>query len=170
MQNRRIADMSWRPPSAKRLPITMSRPCSIERVQQFGDVLGDVLTVGIDLHDAGVSVLDGVAEAGAQRAADTEVDRQSHDLGAGRASQRLGAVGAAVVDHQTFEAERSDVGDDVGDAGLLVVGRHHDERARRGRRRRRGVSGHAARVRSAGPPAARAPRPWCAAVLAAARR
>ena len=41
----------------------------IEGRQQLGDVLGDVLTVGVDLHDAVVAVLHRVAEAGAQGAA-----------------------------------------------------------------------------------------------------
>ena len=69
MQNRRIAGHV--------VPAAIGEPAAdhhvevlrIERLQQLVDVLGDVLPVGIDLHDARVATLDCVAEAGAQRAA-----------------------------------------------------------------------------------------------------
>ena len=86
-----------------------------------------MLAVAVDLHDGVCPVIDGVAEAGAKRAADAEVDRQSNDDRTGLLGHLGGVVGAGVVDDDAVVALRADGGDDVGDARLFVVGRHDDD-------------------------------------------
>ena len=63
-----------------------------------------VLAVAVDLHGELVAVLERVAEAGLDGAADAEVERQAEDVRARRGGDRGGAVGRAVVDDDDLEA------------------------------------------------------------------
>ena len=90
-------------------------------------------TVAVAADDELVAVLVGVAKAGLHSAADAEVERQPHHVGAVRGRDLRGAIGRAVGDHNHVEprVEGMQLVDDAADVVLLVVGRDDRDPAER---------------------------------------
>jgi hypothetical protein len=81
-----------------------------------------VLAVGVEGDGGVVTVAQGVAQAGLNRAPGAELDGQGQDGGAGGASDLGGGVGAAIVDHDYWAAPQlPHLADDGTDSGFFVV-------------------------------------------------
>ena len=112
-------------------------------VEQLGDLRRIVLAVGVALHDDRVAVRDRVPESAAQRAADTEVDRQAQHLGAGALRDLGGAVDRTVVDDERRVTRGVHLVDDAPDRRFLVErGDHHEHAPVTGGAQPHGLLGH----------------------------
>ena len=115
----------------------------VHRGQQAADLLGRILQVGIERHDA---LAAHALEAGDDRRVLAVVGVEQHDARDVRPreelvlQQRRGAVAAAVVDEHHFVRDpqrvegRIEAREERGQAGLLVVDRDDDGQLRRGHR------------------------------------
>ena len=102
----------------------------VEAGHQLPHLGGVVLAVGVELDRAVVVVADGVAEAGLQRTADAEVERQRQHRGAGLGGDVRGGVARAVVDDEHVEVRQlaREVLEDARQRRLLVERGDDDER------------------------------------------
>jgi len=99
-------------------------------LQQPADLVDRVLTVAIDLHDGVCSVVNCVTKTSAERASDSEVDRQPNDCRSRVLGDVGGAIVAGVIDHHTFVPAGTHGGDDPVDAVLLVKRGNDDDDVR----------------------------------------
>jgi len=96
------------------------------------DVVGIVLTVGIDLDDRTVLVAECVLESGTHGAADTQIEREPENRGARFRSDPRSVVLGPVIHHQDIVLgnHSKDVSDGVTDRLGFVPRWHDDENAR----------------------------------------
>ena len=102
---------------------------AFQRLQHGGDVLGQVLAVGVQLHGAVVAVLGGVAQPGLESAGQAQIDGQVDQVKAAGTADGGGLVPAAVVDYHIviLRVFGGQFTHHAGDIALLVVGRNDDQ-------------------------------------------